>query len=86
MIHTPPSLPIQSNVDLLIVYFFKHLKEDYSLLAMASVARTQQYKDSKGKGHLRFEVCVCIYRLGLFCIINLYYSYRIRKIIRTNTD
>ena len=35
MIHTPPSLPIQSNVDLLIVYFFKHLKEDYSLLAMA---------------------------------------------------
>ena len=35
MIHTPLSLPIQSNVDLLIVYFFKHLKEDYSLLAMA---------------------------------------------------
>ena len=34
-IHTPPSLPIQSNVDLLIVYSFKHLKEDYSLLAMA---------------------------------------------------
>ena len=25
-----------------------------------SVARTQQYKDSKGKGHLRFKVCVCI--------------------------
>ena len=31
--HTPPSLPIQSDVVLPIVYFYKHLKEDYSLLA-----------------------------------------------------
>ena len=45
MIHTPPSLPIQSNVDLLIVYFFKHLKEDYSLLAVGHAPSTKIVKE-----------------------------------------
>ena len=40
----------------------RHGKRFYLRLSSVtdSVARTQQYKDSKGKGHLRFEVCVCI--------------------------